>query len=68
MAAYGVLLSCSIVGCACVCVCSLIPGVHGPAERMPGFSLLRIREIFPRNLETVILYSSAYGIRITVLF
>ena len=47
MAAYGVLLSCNVVVGMCVCVCSLIPGVHGPAERMPGFSLLRIREIFP---------------------
>ena len=26
-------------------MCSLIPGVHGRAERMPGFSHLRMREV-----------------------
>ena len=50
-------------------VVSLVPGVHEWAERTPGFSRLHMREIFPEIWETVLFwYSSAYGIRITVLF
>ena len=48
---------------------SLVPGVHGLAERTPGFSRLRMCEHFPEISETVLFwYSFAYGIRITVLF
>ena len=45
---------------------SYIPGVHRRVERMPGFSRLRMREIFPEIWETVLFwYSSTYGIHIT---
>ena len=38
-------------------------------EREPGFSRLRMREIFPESWETVLFwYSSAYGLSITELF
>ena len=50
-------------------VINLVPGVHGRAERRPGFSHLRMCEISPDIWETVLFwYFSAYGIRITVLF
>ena len=59
--------------CTCVCVCVTvyitIPNVHGQAERMPAFSRLRMRKIFPEILEIMLFwYSSVYGIHITVLF
>ena len=39
------------------------------AERTPGFSHLHICEIFPEIWETILFWSSsAYGLRITVLF
>ena len=43
---------------------SLVPGVHRWAERTPGLSRLRMREIFTEIWETVLFwYSSVYGIR-----
>ena len=54
--------------CCCMYCVSLVPGVHGQAETMPGFSRLCMCENFPEIWETVLFwYFSVYGIHITVL-